>query len=158
MKNLVARVSLILCVVVALVTASTSSSCRSNERLINTTTKPGPYGSEEHLTRALAIARLVGTIHDRLEAAGVCYFATGRTLEGVWRHASTLPHQTSSADLAVLDTQFAAARLVSLPPLFVFLLSLYRVTFRSRRPHCSTNSNFKDGKIFGCFPQSVKFL
>jgi hypothetical protein len=94
------------------ITASATPSCKSEERLVHEISRPGPHGGEKQLNRALAIARLVATIHERLESAGVCYFATGRTLEGVWRHAASMPHHAHSVDLAIESVNFDTARQV----------------------------------------------
>jgi hypothetical protein len=96
------------------ITASATASCKSEERLVHEISRPGPHGGEKQLNRALAIARLVATIHERLESAGVCYFATGRTLEGVWRHAASMPHHAHSVDLAIESVNFDTARQVCL--------------------------------------------
>jgi hypothetical protein len=92
--------------------SSSATSCKSDERLVHDISKAGPYGGELQLTRALAQAQLVATIHDRLESAGVCYFATSRTLEGVWRHAAAMPHHSHAADLAIESANFALAHQV----------------------------------------------
>lgn len=99
------------------ITASATASCKSEERLVHEISRPGPHGGEKQLNRALAIARLVATIHERLESAGVCYFATGRTLEGVWRHAASMPHHAHSVDLAIESVNFDTARQVLLAEL-----------------------------------------
>jgi glycosyltransferase involved in cell wall biosynthesis len=101
-------------VALAITASASASSCKSDERLVHEISRPGPYGSEHQLNRALAITRLVATIHERLESAGVCYFAMGRTLEGVWRHAASMPHHAHSVDLAIESANFDTARQILL--------------------------------------------
>lgn len=99
------------------ITSSFAFVCKSNERLVHDISRPGPFGGERQLTRALALAKLVDTIHTQFDNAGVCYFATGRTLEGVYKHAAFIPFHSHFVDLAVEASTFDEARKVLLSEL-----------------------------------------